>query len=478
MKIRSVMCMILCLLFTLPFFSQAALGAESGQDADMSVTNGSHTIDAQSSLLGNKQLIDNAESVILYDIASDTMIYSWNPDQQINPGSFTKIMTLWIAAEEGNLSDVVEVRSEVIATISKDAVSMDLKPSEILTLEDLLYGMMVSSANDAAAVIADHLAGSQAAFADKMNQYAQKAGCTNTNFVNPHGLQAENQYSTPRDATRIIAAASQNEVFCEIFGAVYYRMDDEQGNAKRVMNTSNNLLDVKSVYYDARITGSRTSASSDGKRSVASLAKEGNLEVISIITGSANKYEADGYTERTPGAYPETKQLLDLGLTGYKRVQVIYEGQVFKQVPVVNGDSDVLLGSNIAVSTVLPQAVSDGQLTYQYLDVSDQITAPVEKGQVLSKVQIWYQDVCLAEAQLCAMNAVPVMQSKIVHTQEKSLTNTLKYVIPVLIALILLVVIIRSGIPGAIYRSIRRKIRGVSAQKRSRRNRMNRRRSR
>ena len=478
MKIRSVMCVILCLLFTLPFFSQAALGAESGQDADMSVTNGSHTIDAQSSLLGSKQLIDNAESVILYDIASDTMIYSWNPDQQINPGSFAKIMTLWIAAEEGNLSDVVEVRSEVIATISKDAVSMDLKPSEILTLEDLLYGMMVGSANDAAAVIADHLAGSQAAFADKMNQYAQKAGCTNTNFVNPHGLQAENQYSTPRDVTRIIAAASQNEVFCEIFGAVYYRMDDEQGNAKRVMNTTNNLLDVKSVYYDARITGSRTSASSDGKRSVASLAKEGNLEVISIITGSANKYEADGYTERTPGAYPETKQLLDLGLTGYKRVQVIYEGQVFKQVPVVNGDSDVLLGSNIAVSTVLPQAVSDGHLTYQYLDVSDQITAPVEKGQVLSKVQIWYQDVCLAEAQLCAMNAVPVMQSKIVHTQEKSLTNTLKYVIPVLIALILLVVIIRSGIPGAIYRSIRRKIRGVSAQKRSRRNKMNRRRSR
>lgn len=444
----------------------------------MSVTNGSHTIDAQSSLLGSKQLIDNAESVILYDIASDTMIYSWNPDQQINPGSFAKIMTLWIAAEEGNLSDVVEVRSEVIATISKDAVSMDLKPSEILTLEDLLYGMMVRSANDAAAVIADHLAGSQAAFADKMNQYAQKAGCTNTNFVNPHGLQAENQYSTPRDVTRIIAAASQNEIFCEIFGAVYYRMDDEQGNAKRVMNTSNNLLDVKSVYYDARITGSRTSASSDGKRSVASLAKEGNLEVISIITGSANKYEADGYTERTPGAYPETKQLLDLGLTGYKRVQVIYEGQVFKQVPVANGDSDVLLGSNIAVSTVLPQAVSDSQLTYQYLDVSEQIKAPVEKGQVLSKVQIWYQDVCLAEAQLCAMNAVPVMQSKIVHTQEKSLTNTLKYVVPVLIALILLVVIIRSGIPGAIYRSIRRKIRGVSAQKRSRRNRMNRRRSR
>lgn len=478
MKIRSVMCVILCLLLVLPFFPQAALGAETGQDADMSVTNGSHTIEAQSSLLGSKQLIENAESVILYDIASDTMIYSWNPDQQINPGSFTKIMTLWIAAEEGNLSDVVEVSSEVIATISKDAVSMDLKPSEILTLEDLLYGMMVSSANDAAAVIADHMAGSQAAFADKMNQYAQKAGCTNTNFVNPHGLQAENQYSTPRDVTRIIAAAAQNETFREIFGAVYYRMDDEQGNAKRVMNTSNNLLDAKSVYYDARITGSRTSASSDGKRSVASLAKEGNLEVISIITGSANKYEADGYTERTPGAYPETKQLLDLGLTGYKRVQVIYEGQVFKQVPVVNGDSDVLLGSNIAVSTVLPQAVSDGQLTYQYLDVSDQITAPVEKGQVLSKVQIWYQDVCLAETQLCAMNAVPVMQSKIVHTQEKSLTNTLKYVVPVLIALILLVVIIRSGIPGAIYRRIRRKIRGVSAQKRSRRNRMNRRRSR
>ena len=175
MKKRSVMWVILCLLLALTFFPKAALGAEAGEDTDMSVTNGSHSVEAQSSLLGNKQLIENAESVILYDIASDTMIYSWNPDQQINPGSFTKIMTLWIVAEEGKLSDVVEVSGEVIATISKDAVSMELKTSEILTMEDLVYGMMVGSANDAAAVIADHMAGSQAAFADKMNQYAQKA---------------------------------------------------------------------------------------------------------------------------------------------------------------------------------------------------------------------------------------------------------------------------------------------------------------
>lgn len=478
MKKRGIVCVILCLLLVIQLFPQAVLGENTGEDADMSVTNGSHTIEAQSSLLGSEQLIENAESVILYDIASDTMIYSWNPDQQISPGSFAKIVTLWIAAEEGKLPDVVEIRSEVIATIPKDAVSMDLQPSEILTLEDLLYGMMVGSANDAAAVIADHLAGSQAAFADKMNQYAQRAGCTNTNFANSHGLKAENQYTTPRDVTRIIAAAAQNEVFRQIFGAVYYRIEDEQGNTLRVLNSYNNLMNVESVYYDSRVTGGRTSTSSDGKRSVASLAKEGNLEVISIISGSASQYEADGYTERTPGAYPETKQLLDLGLSGYKRVQVIYEGQVFKQVPVVNGDSDVLLGSSIAVSTVLPQAVSDGQLTYRYLDVSDQVTAPIEKGQVLSKVQIWYQGVCLAEAQLRAMNSVPVMESKIALRQEKSWTNTLKYVFPVLAALILIVVIIRSGIPGAIFRRIRRKIRGVSAQKRSRRNRMNRRRSR
>lgn len=477
MKKRRILCIVLLILLIVQLFPTAAYGEGSGDEEDMSVTNGCHTIEAQSSLLGSKQLITNAQSVVLYDIASDTMIYSWNPDQQIDPASFAKIMTAWIAVEEGNLSEVVEIRSEVIATIPKDAVSLGLKPSEVLTLEDLLYCMMVGSANDAAAVIADHLAGSQAAFADKMNEYALKAGCTNTNFVNSHGLKATNQYTTPRDLTRIIAAATQNEMFRQIFGAVYYRIEDSQGNTLRVLTSANNLMDAESVYFDARVTGSRTSTSSDGKRSVASIAKEGNLEVISIVSGSAAQYEADGYTERTPGAFPETKQLLDLGLSGYKRVQVIYERQVFKQVPVVNGDSDVLLGSKIAVSTVLPQAVSDGQLTYRYLDISDQITAPIEKGQLLSKVQIWYQDVCLAQAELYAMNSVPIMQTKVLQSESRSWTAALRYILPGLAVLIVLFVLVRSGIPAALVRRIRKSLRNASARKRSRRNRMNRRRS-
>jgi D-alanyl-D-alanine carboxypeptidase len=185
----------------------------------------SNSLDAVETILGAKEITDNVDTAVVYELSSDTMLYTINPDQLIEPASLVKIMTCLIAVEKGVMSDAVTIREEAISSIPSDAANVELKADEVLTLEHLLYCMMINSANDAAAVIADHIAGSQDAFVQMMNAYAVELGCTSTNFTNVHGLYDPNQYSTTRDIAKILKAAVQNELFCEFFGKEYYDVE-------------------------------------------------------------------------------------------------------------------------------------------------------------------------------------------------------------------------------------------------------------
>ena len=213
---KKILAYFLLLSLLLSMFSTSAAAYDISEDD--SVNMGSHTIDSQLPVLGSEQLISNARSVLLYETGTDTLMYSWNADERLPPASLVKILTALIAIERGDLTSQVVVREDVLNSVSKNAVKTGLLAGEILTLEDLLYCMMVNSGNDAAAVIADHVAGSQEAFVAIMNEYAQELGCTSTNFTDVHGIDDVNQYSTARDLGRILAAAVKNEVFAE-FGA-------------------------------------------------------------------------------------------------------------------------------------------------------------------------------------------------------------------------------------------------------------------
>ena len=210
-KIRSC-CLLLFALLTYNFIFTSAVPT----------TDSCITLDAQSALAGNSQLLPTAQAAVLYAQDSDTLVYSWNPDVKLDPSGMNKIMTALIALETKPLNTPVTVTSTALNSLKIGAMSAGLKAGEILTLRDLLYLMMVGSANDAAAVIAENIAGSQAAFVALMNQRSIELGCTNTNFLNPTGLSAEGQYSTARDLAKITAAALNVDEFVELFSAVEY----------------------------------------------------------------------------------------------------------------------------------------------------------------------------------------------------------------------------------------------------------------
>ena len=452
-----------------------AYAAPEDTGADLSVSSGCNTYDASVPFLGSAPLITNAEAVFLYEINTQTLMYSWNADVSMHPASLVKILTALIAIEKGSLSDQVTATDSALSTVPYDAVSAELQDGEIMGLDDLLYCMMVGSANDAAAVIADHISGSQSAFVEEMNSYAQALGCTGTNFVNVHGIHDDAQVTTARDVAKILGAALNNEVFREIYSTVYYTIPATNLSKERKLSSGNYLMnnqDSMQIYYDARVTGGRTGVAENGGRCLAITAKSGNLEFISVIMGSKSVYEEDGYTVRSFGGFHETTQLLNFGFDGYKAVQILSENQILKQYPVTNGKNRVTAGTISASYAVLPEDATVADLTFTYTDLGGELTAPVKAGQQLSTVSVWYRNNCIAQVGVYAMNSVAENTAGVSQNIEPTPKNPLYTVIAVVV--IILVIL------GGIFIGLRviKKVRLASARNRSRRYRRNRRRNR
>ena len=157
------------------------------------------------------------QSAIVIDARRGTAVFEKNADTAMFPASTTKILTVMIALERSNPEDMVTVSQNVLS-LPEDGSMIGLVPGEQLKMEDLLKATMVASGNDGALVIAEHIAGSQEAFAQLMNEKARELGANNSHFANPHGYHDDNHYSTARDIALITRAALQTEGFREIFG--------------------------------------------------------------------------------------------------------------------------------------------------------------------------------------------------------------------------------------------------------------------
>lgn len=191
----------------------------------------------------------SAASAIVYEPVTGTVLYEKEPDQRMLVASTTKIMTALIVLENCALDEKVTVKPEHAAV---EGSSMYLKPGEDYTVEDLLYGLMLASGNDAAAALADHTAGSMEAFAKLMNAKCQALGLENTHFVNSHGLDAEEHYSSARDLALITAAAMENETFREIFSTKTYSTHGlSYTNHNKLLTTCEGCIGGKTGYTEA-----------------------------------------------------------------------------------------------------------------------------------------------------------------------------------------------------------------------------------
>lgn len=403
MKKRRAFCLFLAAAVCLGLMILPAKAA----DADQSVQSGSHSPAALSPLSDSGKLTETSKATIIYELNSDTLIYAWNPDERLYPSSMVKLMTALIAVEKGNLDDRIVVNKKSFAQIPPGSVSAGLKTGEELTLRDLLYCMMVQSANDAACSIAEYISGTQEYFVEEMNRRASELGCTSTHYTNVHGLHDPEMYTTARDICRLLDYALDIPFFEELFSTKTYTVPATSVHEERVLHTSNYMMDKEVVkkYFDPRVTGGKTGATDDSGRCLAATSEGNGMKILTIVMGATPEYEEDGLSLKSFGSFEETGKLLDYVYENYEYRQVFQAGQVVSQLPVEGGTNAVALSSQRGAATVLPKDIDETKLTW-IQGSPGVLTAPVRKGEKLTYIQLWYGAKCLAQIDLVAANGV------------------------------------------------------------------------
>lgn len=252
----------------------------------------------------------SASSAILMDVDSGRILYQQNADAKMLIASTTKILTALVAIEEGNLSDVVSVKREAALT---EGSSMYLREGEQLTLETLLYGLLLCSGNDAAVAIADHVGGSQAGFVALMNQKAKALGMEHSSFANPNGLDDEAHYSTARDMALLARAAVENETLVRIASTRTITIGG------RTMTNHNKLLS----YMDGCI-GLKTGYTKAAGRTLVSCAQKGAQRLVAVTLQDGNDWA-------------DHQALYEFGFSAYPAERGATLGQVLSSVPVSGG---------------------------------------------------------------------------------------------------------------------------------------------
>jgi D-alanyl-D-alanine carboxypeptidase (penicillin-binding protein 5/6) len=468
MKFTRFFCLLLtiCLAFS---------GIPAVQADNATPVNSCYGVDATSPLDESGKLADTAKAVIIYELTSDTMVYAYNTDNTIYPASMVKIMTALVALEQGDLNELVTVSRAAVNSIKPGSVSANLKAGEQMRLQDLLYCLMVPSANDAAAVIAEHIAGSQEDFVALMNQRAQELGCTGTHYSNVHGLHDDGTYTTARDICRLMDYALENGTLKEMFETKVYTIPATNKASERTIHTTNYMMSTEQVkkYYDERVTGGKTGHTDKAGRCLTATAKVGNMELLTIVMGAKATYEEDGLSLIRFGSFEETSQLLDHIAAKYTLRQLFSQGQPIAQADVVNGAHDASIGPLDTLFAVLPKDTADSDLRWDY-DAAT-LTAPIAQNQTVSSLQVWYGNKCIAQTDLVSINAVPIYAAPIIpeitlpKEDDSGSWTTLIIIVGTVITLFVLyflALILRRSIQNAIQR------------KRRRRRRMSRRRSR
>lgn len=400
----------------------------------VSVISGCRTLDGMMPLAGSDRKAPTAQSVMIYERNTGTVIYAYNPDAKVPAGSLFKILTALLVIEHcPDLDAIVTVEPGIASRVPAGAQTIKLRSEEQLTVRDLLHCMILQSANDAAIALAEHVSGTQNAFITMMNERAAAIGCGNTLIGSVHGMGKSDQYSTARDMARIVMEATKNETFCELFAAQSYTVPETNLSDERKFASQNYLMETTIVpkYNDQNVTGGFASYSESLGASIVCTAKtkfksRPNLDVVVVLLGATRQFNPEKtWQVLNYGNFDEVLDLLQYVYKNFKLCNVLYEGQALRQFQVADGESDVVGAPAENIDTILPMDVQMDNLVKNYSVANGGLAAPIKQDSVVATVEVWYRSSCLMEAQLHALSDVRTKEGSgltIAHgvTSEKS----------------------------------------------------------
>lgn len=328
-----------------------------------------------------EELFIESPSAILIHKNTGTVLYEKNAYTQMYPASTTKIMTAILVLESSNsLSDVAVVSESALIGITNAYSNASLKVGEQFTLEQLLNVLLISSANDAANVLAEHISGSISAFADLMNKKALDIGCTSTHFVNPSGIHSNDHYSTAYDLSLIAKYAMQNTTFCSLVCKTSCSLPatDKYPYDDRTFSNTNALLNSDSSYYYPYANGIKTGFTTPAGSCLVASSSNNELEYIVVVLGSVENNEL---SQR----YSDTIKLFNFAYVNYSINILQNENDIVGNIEIAHATSDtknlkILSSENISAFIELnSEIVSE-------IKLKDNLAAPIKKGDSVGKI--------------------------------------------------------------------------------------------
>lgn len=377
------------------------------------IQKGCRTINGMVPLAGSDPRLPTAQSVFLYETTTDTVVYAYNPDTKVHPGTLAKILLSMIVLENCEMEDKVTVTEGIQAYIPSGAGNIKLKSNEVMRVGDLLHAVIMQNANDAAVALAHHVAGTTGDFLQLMNNRAKQLGCTNTEFGNISGLYTAESFSTGRDMAKILREAMKNTDFKNIMKTQTYTIPATDMMEAREFNTQNYFIYDRDLqdFFDDRVTGGMQSYHEKTGASIACTAEYKGMSYVAVVLGAVRTFAENGWMPLNYGNFNEMSELLEFGFSQFKVNRIIYEGMSLNQFVVNGGESYVVGEARIDIDSVVPNSAQMNNLQMNYKIVDGGLRAPIKEGQLIATLEVQYRNSVMAEAEVYAVSGVKSMEN-------------------------------------------------------------------
>ncbi len=356
-----------------------------------------------------------SDTVYLVSTDNGTVLFDKNSDRQTAPASLTKITTAIVVLENcDDLDAVITVPSYCIEMLKGTGSSMaGLKADEEISIHNLLRCLLIASANEAALILADHVGGGDIdKFVTMMNETAKRLGCTDTHYVNPHGLDDDYQYTTARDVAILAAHAMETyPAFTEIVSRVTYQIESTNmhPDGLKLHNTNYMLNAAYKDYYCNYVSGIKTGSTDNaGKCVVASISKNGYSYIGVVMNAPFEDIDNDNYDENC--AFVDCKEMFEWAIRNIELVKISDPDDIVAEIPVRHSwtTDHVTLSPAEELYELVPSGVDTGSLLIEPVDGAypEFINAPLRKGDVVCRANVLYAGDIVAEIDLVANESI------------------------------------------------------------------------
>lgn len=328
-----------------------------------------------------------ARAAVLMDAKTGQVLYEKKMHERNAPASTTKIMTAILAVESGRTDDIVKVSVRAAATRGS---SMYLYPGQLISLRELLTGLLLRSGNDAAVAIAEHLAGSVDVFAEMMNRKALVLGAVNSHFRNPHGLSTAGHYSSAYDLALLARHALTNPLFAEIVSTKETSIEwlDRKGRERDVNLRNTNRL----LWMLEEADGVKTGTTNEAGPCLVSSATRGNHKLLAVVLHDHSRWY-------------DSMQLLKYGFENWDLYDFAYRGDILATIPVEYGLADAVDAMVNDPAALVVRSVDYSQVTVE-VDLPEKIKAPVYQGQKIGEIVFFVRDKAVKTVDIVATKDV------------------------------------------------------------------------